>query len=195
MEWLRDKLLTNFKRLEAPAIKLNSLKPGEVIFLVSGLLPNRKAQPVIHNWYGVRYANGEFTDVLNLSEVFAKTKIGEKLFPNAATDYDLSDIQALLPSAVEKAREKILAERKNFDEKSSAKLQEHMDNLDELKGRHRKQLEFDFKETEKERAKKEQREREIERIFDDYLKWIQDTMMIEEKPYMQVVAALTGGKA
>lgn len=194
MEWLRDKLLTNFNRLEAPAIKLNSINSGEVIFLVSGLLPNRRAQPVIHNWYGVKFADGQYVEIMNLSKVFSLTKVGEKLFPNSATDYDLNSIQAILPTAVDKAREKILIEREAFEEKSNKKLQEQISYLDELKDRHQQQLEFDFKETDKERAKKQQREREIDKIFADYLKWIEDTMIIEKQPYMKVVAALIGGK-
>jgi superfamily II DNA or RNA helicase len=195
MEWLRDKLLTNFKRLEAPAIKLSSLRQNEVIFLVSGLLPNRKAQPVIHNWYGIKFADLQFVEILNLSEVFSQTGIGEKLFANSATEYDLSDVQSLLPAAVEKAKEKILTERKSFEEQSNEKLQVHIDHLDELKARHQQQLDLDFSETEKERAKKQEREREINRIFDDYLKWIEDSMIIEKEPYMQVMAALTGGRS
>jgi hypothetical protein len=195
MEWLRDKLLTNFNRLEAPAIRLNTIQTNEVIFLVSGLLPNRKAQPVIHNWYGIKFVDSAFVSVLNLSEIFAYTKIGEKLFPNPATEYDLRNVQSLLPQAVEKAKEKILAERNTFDEESGAKLQKHMENLEKLKDRHHRQLDIDFKQTEKERARKERRQREIEQIFDDYLKWIEDTMMIEREPYIQVVAALTGGRS
>lgn len=194
MEWLRDKLLTNFNRLEAPAIKLNTLNHNEVIFLISGLLPNRKAQPVIHNWYGVKFSDTKFDTILNLSDVFTQTGIGTKTFPNPATDYDLSCIQSLLPVAVEKAKEKILKDRQHFEEESNQKLEQQINNLEQLKARHQKQLEKDFSETQKQAAKKLERMREIDKIFDDYFNWIEDTMIIEKEPYMQVVAALTGGR-
>ncbi|WP_241542506.1 hypothetical protein [Vibrio vulnificus] len=42
--------------------------------------------------------------------------------------------------------------------------------------------------------KKAQRQREIEQIFDEYLRWIEDTMTTETSPYIQLVAVLTGSE-
>ena len=44
------------------------------------------------------------------------------------------------------------------------------------------------------KSKKAQKTQEIDRIFDEYLDWVQDTMTTEKKPYIQVVAVLTRQK-
>jgi hypothetical protein len=40
--------------------------------------------------------------------------------------------------------------------------------------------------------RKQQRSREINRIFDEYIDWIEDTMLTEDNPYIRVVAVLKG---
>ena len=47
LEWLKDKLLSNFNTLEAPILTLNTLTQNELIYIVSGVIPNKKAQPII----------------------------------------------------------------------------------------------------------------------------------------------------
>jgi hypothetical protein len=41
-------------------------------------------------------------------------------------------------------------------------------------------------------GRKEEESRRINRLFDDYLDWIQETMTTEDNPYIQVVAVLKG---
>jgi len=36
----------------------------------------------------------------------------------------------------------------------------------------------------------EQARQRIERLFDDYLEWVEETMTTEEPPYLQVIAAV-----
>jgi len=38
----------------------------------------------------------------------------------------------------------------------------------------------------------EQPRQRIERFFDDYLEWVEETMTTEEHPYLQVIAAVQG---
>ena len=37
-------------------------------------------------------------------------------------------------------------------------------------------------------------QREIDRIFDDFLEWVENTMTTEDQAYTQVVASLTEGR-
>lgn len=54
MEWLSDKVLAGMGRHEAPVIHLETgLAPGETVYLLSCLIPNRKGHPVIQHWFGV----------------------------------------------------------------------------------------------------------------------------------------------
>ena len=42
------------------------------------------------------------------------------------------------------------------------------------------------------RAREERGRRDIEAVFDEYLKWIEDTMTTEPQPYITVVCVMTG---
>ena len=47
--------------------------------------------------------------------------------------------------------------------------------------------------TERTKNKKEQRSKELERVFNEYFDWINNSMLIEDKPYIQIAAVVTGG--
>ena len=70
IQWLEDKLLAQVARHSAPVMVLpdtltvkQALQPGESVFLVSGLIPNRKAHPVIWEWFAIKTLNGDVTGV------------------------------------------------------------------------------------------------------------------------------------
>ncbi len=190
LEWIKDKLLSNFDRLQAPLLHLNTLDNGEHIYLISGVIPNKKAQPIIHEWIGVWFVNGKFRAVLPLDELLKKTQLGTKKFPNIKQEIDTNAFKAQLPIAITKATEYIQAKRDIFDDEMSTKLLEQLERLDELKERHLGQLELDMGQ----QSKKIEKQREIEKIFEDYHRWIKESMEIEKMPYMQVIALLVGAK-
>jgi hypothetical protein len=43
-------------------------------------------------------------------------------------------------------------------------------------------------------SKKEQEKREIDRIFDEFINWVEDTMTTEDNPFIQVIAVLKGAE-
>ncbi|NQU65248.1 MAG: DEAD/DEAH box helicase, partial [SAR324 cluster bacterium] len=91
VEWINDKLTAAFGRHEAPVITLaDELAEGEVIFIISGLIPNRKSHPLVHRWIGVSFLEGEFIDISSFESILQRTKLGRKNFPNPATDIDIS---------------------------------------------------------------------------------------------------------
>ena len=58
VEWLNFKLMVSFRRHEAPVVTLPVLERGELLYLIQGEIPNRKAQPVVHEWCAVRFLGG-----------------------------------------------------------------------------------------------------------------------------------------
>ena len=40
--------------------------------------------------------------------------------------------------------------------------------------------------------RKSEKEREIEKIFDDFMEWEKDTLEIEENPYIKIIAVTMG---
>lgn len=87
--------------------------------------------------------------------------------------------------------------RDEFEEYINEKLNAQYKELERLKGRKYVQLEFRFSQngspTQIVLDRKEKERREIERIFDEYLDWIQETMTAEKFPYIRVVSVLKGG--
>ncbi len=188
LEWIKDKLLSNFNRLEAPVLKLNTLKENELIYIISGLIPNKKAQPMINEWIGVKFTNNSFDSILSLNTLLKETKLDSKLFPNPAKEYELSNVEKNLPIAIEEATKHIQNMRDIYVDTMDTKILEQLEELDKLKERHLGQLEMDFNQA----SKKLEKQKEIENIFSNYDKWIKDSMEIESNPFIQVIAVLTG---
>ena len=163
LEWIKDKLLSNFNRQEAPVLSLNTLEANEQIFIISGLIPNKKAQPVIDEWIGVKFVGSRFDSVLTLSDVLAHTKLNTKKFPNSVIDYELESIRANLPTAIQEGTKYIQVQRDRYDDAMSTELLKQLDELDRLKVRHMGQLEMDFDQE----SKKLEKQREIDNIFKD----------------------------
>lgn len=188
-EWVKDKLLSNFDRLQAPVLKINTLKNDELIYIISGVIPNKKAQPMINEWVGVKFKNNKFENILTLEALFEQTQINSKKFPNPATDFDVSDIKTNLYVAIKEAIRYIQKQRDSYDDEMSTKVLQQLEELDKLKERHLGQIEIDFNQE----SKKLVRQREIDKIFKDYYQWITDSMEIEKEPFIQVIAVLKGG--
>ena len=144
LEWIKDKLLSNFNRQEAPVLTLNTIEQSEQIFIISGLIPNKKAQPVIDEWIGVKFVDNKFDAILTLQDVLTQTKLNVKKFPNGATDFELESIKANLPTAIQESTRYIKGQRDIYDDVMSTELLKHLDDLDRLKVRHMGQLEMDF---------------------------------------------------
>ncbi|BBG66218.1 putative ATP-dependent helicase [Hydrogenimonas sp.] len=191
LEWLRDKLLSNFDRLEAPLLRLPTLAATETLFIVSGLIPNKKAQPLIHHWIGVLFVDRRYCKTLSWEEIVAKSGLGRKRFPNPAQPCDTTPYETLLPEVIEAARGYMNEEYRRFDEEATRRLQKRYEELEKLKKRHMKRYNL-FHEEELDQSKEGRR---IKKIFDDYWRWMEETMILEKEPYIQVVAALIGEQA
>lgn len=116
--------------------------------------------------------------------------------PNPQRPIAEEPFRKLLDDVIKKTTEAILQERQSWEDKFNPQLSRHMNELEKLRGVHKKQLEFDFGDTlqgERTREKKAQREREIDKMFDEYLQWIEDTMTTERKPYIRIAAVAKGG--
>jgi len=198
--WLNDKLLAAFGRNEAPVLLLkNRLAHDECYFIMSGLIPNRKAHPLIHRWLGLRFVGGRFAGDCELSELIDRLELGRSSYPNPGHDFSCAELQKLLPAAVEKTRALMTASRKDFEKQINEKLNQHLEALERLRGKQVRQLELDFGGEggagRLSQNRKEEKRRRIDKLFGDYMQWIEDTMTTEDKPYIRVVAVLSGGVA
>ncbi|MDY6988934.1 MAG: DEAD/DEAH box helicase [Thermodesulfobacteriota bacterium] len=192
LEWINDKVIAGFGRHEAPVLSLkDALKSEEIVFVLSGLIPNLKGHPLVHHWLGVVFQDRAFQEIEKFQATLMRTGIGERSFSNPGKKIDMEFLQDLLPEAVKQARLYMSKARKTFEDRINEKLDEHLKALERLKERHHKQLEFDFS-NKRQLSRKEQKRREIDRKFDEFIKWVEDTMTTEDKPFIQVIAVLKG---
>jgi superfamily II DNA or RNA helicase len=197
LEWVNDKVTAAFGRHEAPVMTLlGVLDPAEVIFILSGLIPNRRSHPLVHRWFGISYRNGRFHGIEDFNELLERTGLARRALSNTGAPVDTEHLQSLLPDAVARAREWMSRERKTFENQINEKLNAHLDALERLRKKQFIQLEMRFESMQQPEklvlGRKEKERREIDRVFDDYLNWIQETMTTEDNPYLQVVAVLKG---
>lgn len=199
MEWLSDKVVSGFRRHEAPVIQLTAgLAPQESVYLLSGLIPNRKGHPLIQHWFGVtmqreQNALGEeayaFKGIRDLDEILAATGFGKKELPNPQANIDSMALEKNLPRVVDRAKAEMKARQEAFVETMAPKLDSHLDRLIELQDRHTRHVQLTFENATAER--RDQKLREVETTFDSYADWVKETLETEEAPYIKVVAVLT----
>ena len=105
LEWVNDKVLAAFGRHQAPVLTLREvLAPTEVVFIVSGLIPNRKAHPLVHRWFGVEFTNGQFHGIEDFEACVGAHGWVGNAFPNPGGTVNIETLKHLLPEAVSQAR-------------------------------------------------------------------------------------------
>ena len=194
VEWINDKVVAGFGRHEAPVLTLSgTLNSGETVFILSGLIPNRKGHPLVHRWFGVTFKDDEFQQIEDFETLLARTGLGKISFPNRGDNIDIEALRQLLPKAVQQARDYMSEERNAFEEVINEKLNEQLNALDRLKTKQYEQLEL-FYMDKRQVSKKEQDKREIDRKFDEFWTWVEDTMTTDDNPFIQVIAVLKGAE-
>lgn len=199
MEWLTDKLTAAMGRHQAPVIPLDQgLEPGETVYLLSGLIPNRKGHPLIQHWFGISqlrqkgpFKGQEFVSrrVMNLNDFLEITGFGKAEIPNPQKHVDVIPLQKNLTEVIRQARKTMSEKRKDFEADMAPDLARHLDRLKTLEHRHRNHINQVFNKESSE--KKDLRLRQVENTFQRFNTWIRDTLATEDIPYIKVVAVFT----
>jgi hypothetical protein len=189
-------VVANFQRSEAPVLALPTLGEEETIVLCRGNVPNQRGQSVVNEWVGVRFWKDLEPKVVPFETVLDETRLADQRLSNPAPDLDIGALEDLVPPAVDAAREWMRARRDEKNDELNEKLNDYLQDLEALQDEHERQLELKYAERDQPDAiiepKKQNERRKIERIFDDFFEWAENTMTIEEEAYIQVVAVLTG---
>lgn len=195
--WLNDRMLAAFGRHQAPVLAgVPGLAADETVFLLSGLVPNRKSHPLIYEWIGVGFRGERYDALIPFDDLVDRTGLGRTRLANRERPVDPDVLARLLPAAVDRARAWVTERRNAFEKEVDVKLNHALEALDALKARQIRQLELRLAESDQSEALKrhraEQKRQDIEVVFDEYLAWIQDTMTTERQPWIRVVCAMTG---
>lgn len=201
MQWLADKILAAFGRQEAPVIRLPAgrLQTDEVIILATGILPNRKGHPLLQRWMGVRFLSGKPAGVLGLDEILQRTKLGKEPAPQSGAELPVDALTKFVPATVETVRSELSRARAEFDAKNKPALDSQLQRLREFRDARSSQLEFQFEESksrglattlEYRRLETDRRKRSVDHLYENYVKWIRDTLETEDNPAIRLAAFL-----
>ena len=194
LSWANDKAGLLFKRDEAPVIGLpGKLKDGEIIFIVSGSMPNRKSTPLIDEWFGLLYRDGKCIETLPMTEVVRRSGIGSLKIPNTncITDEALSAASNLREDVVEQANIYMDEHYRQYQKEMNPKLDEELDKLASLQQRHKEYYQLTLSEHER---KLHEKERSVDELFDSFADWVKDTLEIQNNPYIRIETVLMGAK-
>lgn len=204
MRWLSDRNMTAFRRHQAPVVTLpTGLGASEVVFITSGVIPNRRGQPLVNRWLSVVFEKGEFARVEDFRETLARSPLANPDIPNAMEPI-ADELNALRKPAVEKARAALIDQRAKFKADLDVKLAQQQTRLNDLRQRHEGQLAIKFgdelssalkgEQGWQQQDKKERAQNRIEKLFADQQRWVEESMTTEPEPYIKIIAVLRGEK-
>lgn len=191
-EWVNDRAGLLYGRQEAPIIGLpDFLHEDEYIFVMAGTIPNRKSTPVVDDWFGLRFKDGNFVEELSMKQLIATTKLDQGNIPNlnAVSKEQISNGEALLPSAIQQAYKVMDNQYKEYRKRVAPLINQELNKLAELQDRHYRYIEDRLSDAHRRR---EQEIRRVDAIFDQFVDWVRETLEIEENPYIRVIAVITG---
>lgn len=192
-DWLQERMLGNTGRHEALVMGIDSeLNQDEAIFLVSALIPNRKAHPVIWEWYAVHTAKGKVAYIKPLQEVLLEFGDKLKTLPNTGLPVNTEQLEALRAPVIDAVESSVLQKKQAFDAEMQPKLKQQLAELTKLKSKQVQQMELDIGkglETTRE-SKRITKQRQIDKVFAEYQQWVKDTWQTEPAPYIQLVAVI-----
>jgi SNF2 family DNA or RNA helicase len=195
VEWLQAKIMAMVSRHSAPVLALpDGIKPGESIFLVSGLIPNKKAHPVIWQWFAVHCENGKVTNVTDAESWLKQIDLTQKR-PNSDDAINIESLLAMRKPVIQQVEQKMAEQQKHFTETNQPLLKEQLERLSALQDKQLNQLEMTLETNQQgeqfKQAKRAKRTTEIEQAFNTHRTWVEDTMTIEPQPYCQIIAVMT----
>lgn len=192
MDWLSDRVLTAFGRHRAPVIQCPQLADGEQAFMLMGLIPNRKGQPLLIEWQVAVFSGGNWT-LQAFPDFVTRTKLKANSLPNPGQGIATTSLQNNLPGAVAAMQRHMITLQKSFAADMTARLSGTLADLEKLQGKQFEQLELRLAANQQaeqfKRTRREQRTQHIRKVFDEYRQWVQDTMTTEPQPFIQVLAA------
>ena len=192
LSWVNDKAGLLYGRGEAPIMGLpDTLNQDELIFVVTGSIPNLKSTPLVDEWFGLLYQNGKYIRTLSMNEVIQKTKISNMSIPNVDCigEKEVVNASNLREDAIVQAKNYLNDCYREYGEKMNPLLDKELDKLADLESRHKEYYQrtlFD------KQRKLQEKERSVGELFDQFADWVTETLTIQNNPYIRIVTVLMG---
>ncbi len=189
--WINDKAGLLFGRGQAPLITLSGKLENQIVFVVSGTIPNLKSTPLVDEWFGIQYKDGTYIKAMDMNEVLQLTGIRASSLYNTdeATEDTIASAEALLEDVVEHAKAYLKDRYDDYQKRMDPLLDKEVDKLLDLQKKHHAYYQEKLSEYER---KLQEQERNIDNLFDRFIQWVTDSLTIQDNPYIRIVAVLTG---
>lgn len=196
MEWLDDRVQGAFGRHEAPVIPVPKLASNEVVVVLSGTVPNRLGQPMVHRWMGVLFRNGAWAENLPLETVVERCSLNDdRLIDKGIRLEDrMETFASLLPRALAQVATPYQELRKEHLARHKAELEIQTGRLAGLLAQHEQQIELEFSKGLESvvTGRKERRRHEVKKAFEAHEQWLRDAYHLEEHIHFTVLAVCAG---
>jgi len=140
--------------------------------------------------------DGEISEEFDLPGIIDRLALEPGKVPNRNRGGETEILQALLRPVCARAEQRLNEYKRQVEGELHDRLLDQMSAMEELKNDHLRQLELALEQSDQPDAfkerRREQRRSQIDRVFDEYESWLNDTQLTDDKPYVQVVAAFTG---
>ncbi len=200
-EWLDDRVLGKFARHEAPVLRLaKGLGSDERVVIFQGVISNNRSQPVLVEWFGVRFEGSQPAGVAPLAELVAATGLHAVTSnPGGALSTRLEqELSGLLGPGVEFARTYMLGLRKQRAADIAEPLREGLRKVKRWHDQRAADLES-WREAlvakqgklRSDQVKRLEGERsEVQKRHQARRDWISNRMQTVPEPYLRVAAVL-----
>jgi hypothetical protein len=202
MEWLNDRVLAHFRRHEAPVVRVTQgLGAGELAFVFQGILSNQRSQPVMVDWFAVRFRGRAAVGVVPLNELAREVALESRL-TNDGLPLETAPLATLREAAVATAREHLQRLRRKRGDRLMPQLLAERDrlkawrrrSLEQLEGR-RTAIEASGRKLRSDEARRlEDAAAHVERQIKARDEWIKAGLATSELPYLRLALVLVGAK-
>jgi hypothetical protein len=183
-------------RRRAPVIVSPHLAAGEHAFLMLGLIPNRKGQPLIAEWRAVVRRGTEDYAIEDFDAFCARARIAERSLPSTGRPLDLSPLQKALGDAVATMQIFVEDQVERFGAARAEEVKRRLAELDQLRSAQEQQLELRLGKVAIDAVRAGRRAqpmKDIEDVFTEFGPWVKDSLEVEPEPFVQVLAGVTAG--
>lgn len=188
-----------YERGQAPIIGVNNvanggcMQPGETIVLISGMIANEQASPVIDEWFGMDYLGGVYRGVLPLSEVWKRTGYRGRKAPGTGVrryvnrnedtpdDIRIRQTEDLLPEAVNRAGAYLDERRNEYTNQANKQIDIQLDHIQQWADA-RKAVLSQYRTGKQDIT-------QVDRIYDEYAGWVKRSLSASGQPVIRIAAA------
>lgn len=188
--WLQDRLKAKQGRLQAPVLFI-TLDDSDAVYLVSTTHPNRRGRPVYQRlWAACK--KGHAWDLRDGEHWLSTFNLAAHPPVNDGAERSLLPYANSLRDAVALVETQSRPDFNAFRLTQKADMEQRLREMDAIRIRRDTQLELSFTENSqpehiKNARLKEEKER-IYKTFTEWTTWVQDSMTLEDRPYLQVLA-------